>query len=147
MILGIISDTHGLLRPEAVAKLQGVDHIIHAGDVGKGEIISTLEDIAPVTVVRGNVDPPGAWPDRAEVTIKGVRFFITHRIEDVSTSDRATDVIVVGHSHKPRIEQHGSVLELNPGSAGPKRFALPITLATVTFATGTPRFEIHTLVR
>lgn len=145
MILGIISDTHGLLRPEALAALRGVDHIVHAGDVGHGDIVTALADLAPLTVVGGNVDPRGAWPERAELTFDALRIVVRHRIEDIESADRQ-DVVIVGHSHKPRVEQKGATLEVNPGSAGPRRFSLPITLATLVVVEGAPRVEIIRLL-
>ncbi|MCP1912478.1 putative phosphoesterase [Bradyrhizobium elkanii] len=123
--IGIISDTHGLLRPEAKRGMTGVDHIIHAGDIGRPEIVDALRRIAPVTAIRGNVDS-GEWareyPDTDLVRLAGKSIYILH---DVKTLQAATgagiDVIVSGHSHVPRIDMVGGVLYLNPGSAGPRR--------------------------
>jgi uncharacterized protein len=133
-LLGIISDTHGLLRPQAIAALRGADLIIHAGDIGTPEIIDALHDIAPTHVVRGNIDG-GKWarhlPQSAVVEIGELRLFVLHQIADLAL-DPATAghaAVVFGHSHVPSIETRNGVLFLNPGSAGPRRFKLPVTLA------------------
>lgn len=148
--LGIISDTHGLLRPEAVAALAGVDAIVHAGDVGSLDVLTALSAIAPVTAVRGNVDvEPWAsvLPERASLMFEGVRIFVCHRLQDVLAADRtAHDVVVVGHSHKPVSAHDGGVLVVNPGSAGPRRFSLPITLALMTVVEGVPTVALRTLL-
>ena len=132
--MGVISDNHGLLRPEAVDALQGSELIIHAGDVGKPEILDELRKIAPVVEVRGNVDG-GIWaqglPQSRTVEIGGVRIFVIHNIDDLSVDAAAAGYIAVisGHSHRPSSVQKNGVLFLNPGSAGPKRFNLPANLA------------------
>ncbi|MDM0017235.1 metallophosphoesterase family protein [Variovorax saccharolyticus] len=134
MRIGVISDTHGLLRPEALAFLQGSDRIVHGGDIGGPEILDALSAIAPLTVVRGNNDG-AAWadgvPDTALLEVGGLRLFAIHdlaqlRIDPVAAGIR---VVVSGHSHRPLAEQRGPVLYLNPGSAGPRRFKLPISVA------------------
>ena len=136
MRIGIISDTHGLLRPEAVERLAGVDHIIHAGDIGQPEVISGLRKIAPVTAVRGNVDK-GEWaagyPQTELVKLGGRFFYVLHNLAELDLDPAAAgiDVVVSGHSHRPRIETIDGVVYLNPGSAGPRRFSLPIALATL----------------
>ena len=136
MRIGIISDTHGLLRPEAVERLAGVDHILHAGDIGRPDVIENLRKIAPTTAVRGNVDQD-AWaatyPLTARVTLGGRCFHVLHNFAelDIDPAAAGIDVIVSGHSHRPRIEAIDGVLYLNPGSAGPRRFSLPIALATL----------------
>jgi putative phosphoesterase len=136
MKIGIISDTHGLLRPEAVERLAGVDHIIHAGDIGRPDVIADLRRIAPVTAVRGNVDS-GEWAaafPRTELVKLGGRFFyVLHNLAELDLDPAAAgiDVVVSGHSHQPRIETVDGVVYLNPGSAGPRRFSLPIALATL----------------
>jgi putative phosphoesterase len=136
MKIGIISDTHGLLRPEAVERLAGVDHIIHAGDIGRPDVISDLRRIAPVTAVRGNVDS-GEWaasyPRTERVTLGGRSFYVLHNLAELDLDPTAAgiDVVVSGHSHQPRIETVDGVVYLNPGSAGPRRFSLPIALATL----------------
>jgi uncharacterized protein len=135
-IIGVISDTHGLLRPEAVEALQGSELIIHAGDVGKPEILDGLRKIAPVAAIRGNVDH-GIWaqglPQTRTVEIGGVRIFIIHNIDDLSI-DAAADgyaAVISGHSHQPSAVEKNSVLFLNPGSAGPRRFNLPVSAAVL----------------
>ena len=136
MKIGVISDTHGLLRPEAVERLAGVDHIIHAGDIGAAEVIEGLRRIAPVTAIRGNVDR-GAWaaeyPQTEFVKLGGRFFYVIHDVNELDLDPVAggIDVVVSGHSHRPKIETVDGVLYLNPGSAGPRRFTLPIALATL----------------
>jgi putative phosphoesterase len=147
--IGIISDTHGLLRPEAEQRLADVDHIVHAGDIGRPEIVDALRRIAPVTAIRGNVDS-GEWAreyaDTKLVSLAGRSIYILHDLKTLHMGDRAgIDVIVSGHSHIPKIETIGGVLYLNPGSAGPRRFRLPITLATLEVTPGSLRPEIHYL--
>ena len=137
MKIGIISDTHGLLRPEAVAALEGSQHILHAGDVGHPEILDALARIAPVTAIRGNIDdygPCAELPETEAVQIAGKLFYLVHSLRDLDINPKIAGVacVVTGHSHKPLFEVQGGVLYLNPGSAGPRRFGLPITLATVT---------------
>ena len=133
--IGVISDTHGLLRPEAVDALRGVAMILHAGDIGKPEIIEELKKLAPVAAVRGNNDV-GDWalnfPDRRLIEISGVPIYMLHDVKefDASREDAAgARVIVAGHSHKPIVSERDGVLYLNPGSAGPRRFKLPVTVA------------------
>src|SRR5262245_47030355 len=142
MQIGIISDTHGLMRPQALGALAGSDLIIHAGDVGKPEVLRALEQLAPTFAVRGNVDH-GPWsellPELLDVPVGGLRFRVLHRMSDLRL-DPATeriDAVICGHSHKPAIEWRGDVLFLNPGSAGPRRFKLPITVARVRVAGST----------
>ena len=145
--IGIISDTHGLLRPEAERGLTGVNHIIHAGDIGRPEIVDALRRIAPVTAIRGNVDS-GEWareyPDTKRVRLAGKSIYVLHDLKRLRADPGAgTDVIISGHSHVPKIHTVGGVLYLNPGSAGPRRFKLPITLATLEVTPGGMRPEIH----
>ena len=134
--VGVISDTHGLLRPEAVEALQGSELIIHAGDVGKPEILDDLRKIAPVEAIRGNVDT-GIWaqglPQTRTVEIGEVRIFVIHNIDDLSIDAAAAGfaAIVSGHSHRPSAVQKNGVLYLNPGSAGPRRFNLPVSVASL----------------
>jgi putative phosphoesterase len=136
MKIGIISDTHSLLRPEAVERLAGVDHIIHAGDIGRPDVISDLRRIAPVTAVRGNIDG-GEWaagyPQTELVKLGGRLFYVLHNLAELDLDPIAAgiDVVVSGHSHQPKIETVDGVVYLNPGSAGPRRFSLPIALATL----------------
>ncbi|TYL86206.1 metallophosphoesterase family protein [Bradyrhizobium rifense] len=147
--IGIISDTHGLLRPEAERGLTGVDHIIHAGDIGRPEIVDALRRIAPVTAIRGNVDSGGwarEYPDTKLLRLAGKSIYVLHDLKTVQADLGAgIDVIVSGHSHMPKIDTVGGVLYLNPGSAGPRRFKLPITLATLEVTSEGMRPEIHDL--
>ena len=135
--IGLISDTHGLVRPEALAALAGVERVLHAGDVGRHEVLDALARIAPVLAVRGNVDH-GPWaaalPPHLTTEIGGVRIHILHILEDLSLDPVAAgvDVVVYGHSHVPSIETRAGVLYVNPGSAGPRRFQLPTTIAELT---------------
>lgn len=150
MRIGIISDTHGLLRPEAVDALRGVDHIIHAGDIGRPEVIDGLRALAPTTAVRGNVDRgewAAAYPQTAFVTLGGRSLYVLHnRAElDLDPAAAGIDVVVSGHSHQPKIETVDGVLYLNPGSAGPRRFTLPIALATLELLADAMRPCIHDL--
>lgn len=147
--IGIISDTHGLLRPEAERGLAGVDHIIHAGDIGRPEIVDGLRRIAPVTAIRGNVDN-GEWareyPDTKLVRLAGKSIYVLHDLKTLQADLGAgIDVIVSGHSHVPKIDTVGGVLYLNPGSAGPRRFKLPITLAMLEVSLEGMRPDIHDL--
>jgi len=137
MRIGVISDTHGLLRPEALAALAGVEHILHAGDVGDISILASLRGIAPVTAIRGNVDGYGECaelPETEAVELDGRLFYLVHSVYDLDLNPVTAKVAVVvsGHSHKPGTERKGGVLYLNPGSAGPRRFSLPVTVAIVT---------------
>ena len=132
--IGVISDTHGLLRPEALVFLSGSDHIVHAGDVGDPAILDALAAVAPVTAIRGNVDTD-PWaarlPEAARVTIGGVTIYVLHDLAalDIKPHARGIRVVMYGHSHKPSVTERDGVLYLNPGSAGPRRFRLPITAA------------------
>jgi uncharacterized protein len=149
--IGVISDTHGLLRPEAEQHLAGVDHIIHAGDIGRPEVIGRLREIAPVIAIKGNVDK-GRWaqlhPETETVRLGDHAIHILHDIHDLQfdPASRGISVVISGHSHEPLIETRGGVLYLNPGSAGPRRFNLPITLATLDLTTSGPRALLHRLV-
>ena len=131
--VGVISDTHGLLRPEAVAALRGVDRIVHAGDIGSADVLDTLAAIAPVTAVRGNNDH-GAWakriPETAVVDLGAARLYMIHDVKelDVDPGVAGFAAVISGHSHRPRQEERYGVLYFNPGSAGPRRFTLPISL-------------------
>jgi len=136
MRIGVISDTHGLLRPEALAALAGVEHILHAGDVGDIGILEALREIAPVTAIRGNVDVSGACaelPATEFVELGGRGFYLVHSVHDLDLKPESAgiDVVVSGHSHQPGIEMRGGVMYLNPGSVGPKRFRLPVSVAIV----------------
>ena len=145
--LGVISDTHGLLRPQAVTALRGCDLIIHAGDVGNAEVINGLSDIAPTFAIRGNVDK-GTWAARLPPTniveVGALMFYVLHNIAelDLDPLTAGFTAVVFGHSHQPSIETRDGVLYLNPGAAGPRRFRLPVTLARVTVVGGQMRPEI-----
>lgn len=146
MKIGIISDTHGLLRPEAVAALQGCELIIHAGDIGKPEILERLAAIAPLKVVRGNNDMGLPWAehiaDHLRFDLDGWPVLLVHDMADVpALLDERVKLVITGHSHKPLIEWRGERLYLNPGSAGRRRFKLPVTLAVLE--TGTALIEPH----
>jgi uncharacterized protein len=149
--IGIISDTHGLLRPEAERLLADVDHIVHGGDIGRPEVVAALRRIAPVTAIRGNVDT-GDWArEFAEtecVRLAGRSIFVLHDLKALRIDPAATgiDVVVSGHSHVPKIGTVDGVLYLNPGSAGPRRFKLAITLVTLDLAQDALRPVIHELV-
>jgi putative phosphoesterase len=137
--VGILSDTHGLLRHEAVAALTGSDFIVHAGDVGDPAILAALGELAPVTAVRGNVDVQpwaDALPDTDVVEIGGHRLYVLHDLHrlDLDPVAAGVDAVVFGHFHRPLIERHEGVLFLNPGSCGPRRFDLPVTLLRLTIA-------------
>ena len=130
--IGLISDTHGLLRPQAVAVLRGSDYIVHAGDIGNAQILDQLGEIAPVTAVRGNNDH-GNWaaaiPERAVLEAHGSRIYVLHSLAQLDAASAVQySAIVSGHSHRPRKDRRGSVLYVNPGSAGPRRFGLPVSL-------------------
>ena len=137
--IGIISDTHGLLRPEAVEALAGVNYILHAGDVGDIAILETLRSIAPVTAIRGNVDVSGACarlPATEVVELGGCLFYLLHAIQDLDVVPAAAGIsaIVYGHSHRAEVQERDGVVYVNPGSAGPKRFQLPVTMARAVVA-------------
>ena len=151
MLIGVISDTHGLLRPEALDAFAGVEHIIHAGDIGSPDIVPKLAEIAPVTAIRGNVDTQ-AWaqdlPAWEVVTLAGRTIYVIHDLGDLDLDPAAAgfDMVVSGHSHMPKIETRQGVVYLNPGSAGPRRFRLPITIATVDLAAEPLRPMIRQIV-
>lgn len=135
--VGVISDTHGLLRPEAIDALQGSDYIVHGGDIGKQSVIDSLAEIAPVTAVRGNVDKgelASLYPHDEVLQVDNFFIYTIHIIDELNLDPAAAGfhVVVYGHSHKSKIETKNGVLYLNPGSAGPRRFSLPITLAKLT---------------
>ena len=136
LVLGLISDTHGLLREAALEALRGSGLIVHAGDVGNEKVIRALEAIAPVVAVRGNVDTSG-WtarlPETATAQFGNANLYVVHRIEDLDPKQTPAGVnlVVYGHSHKPHEEKRDGVLYINPGSAGPRRFKLPISVAKI----------------
>ena len=145
MEIGVISDTHGLLRPEALRALAGVDHIVHAGDIGTPAVLEALAAIAPVTAVRGNNDRD-AWarkiPETATVELGGARVLVIHDRKELRAVPPGIACVIAGHSHKPLAETAGGVLFLNPGSAGPRRFSLPISVARLRIVRGKPAAEI-----
>jgi putative phosphoesterase len=148
--IGVISDTHGLLRPEALAALRGSDQIIHAGDIGSPEILQQLAAIAPVSAVRGNVDK-GSWAlnlhESEVLEVGGVSIYVLHDIAQLDLKPAASgfDVIVYGHSHVPKQEERNGVLYFNPGSAGPRRFKLPVSLGRLVVKNDEVRGELITL--
>jgi uncharacterized protein len=134
MRIGVISDTHGLLRPEALQGLQGADHILHAGDVGAPGILNALRRLAPVTAIRGNIDEGGPCqhlPPTELVELGGHHIYMLHDANKLDLNPEAAEIsaVIAGHSHKPLVEWRRGVLFLNPGSAGPRRFQLPVTFA------------------
>lgn len=137
--IGVISDTHGLVRPEALRALAGADLIVHAGDVGGPDVLEALRAVAPVVAVRGNNDR-GAWAkalaDTEVVESGGRSLYVLHDLKELDLDPRAAgyDAVIAGHSHQPRIERRDGVLYLNPGSAGPRRFRLPIAVAWLAVA-------------
>ena len=151
MKIGLISDTHGLLRPEALDALAGVEAIIHAGDIGTAGIIEELRRVAPVHAVRGNNDR-GPWarklPLRLDLRLGGSRILVLHDINEVSLDPQEDriDVVVSGHSHKPGVVQRDGLLLVNPGSAGPRRFKLPVTIGYLYVADQAARAQIQDLL-
>lgn len=151
MKIGLISDTHGLVRPEALQALAGVDRIIHAGDVGGANVIEALSGLAPVDVVRGNndKDPWGAkLPSWLALEFEGVGIHVLHDVTEIDVDPAAAGfhVVIAGHSHKPVIAERDGVLFVNPGSAGRRRFSLPVTVGYLMVAAGTARAEIRSLL-
>ena len=142
--IGVISDTHGLLRPEAIAALSGSDHIIHAGDIDDPEILDQLAKIAPVTAVRGNVDH-GAWANKLPHTnvleVGSVAIYVLHKLQDLDLKPEAAgfSAVIYGHTHVPKQETKHGVLYFNPGSAGPRRFRLPVSVGKLSIE----KDEIH----
>lgn len=150
MVIGVISDTHGLLRPEALSALKGSNYIIHAGDIGDPAILEKLTEIAPVTAVRGNVDH-GTWtrkiPSTNVLEVNNISIYILHRIDDLDLKPEAAGfaAVVYGHSHIPKQEIRNGVLYFNPGSAGPKRFNLPVSVGKFVINDSTITTEINEL--
>jgi len=147
MLIGVISDTHGLLRPEAQVALAECEHILHSGDVGDAAILDSLRKIAPVTAIRGNVDTSGACaelPETEMVELGGVVFYLVHSVNwlDLDPVAAGVQVVVSGHSHKPSVERKNGVVYLNPGSAGPRRFSLPVSVGLITVSGGTVQARI-----
>jgi uncharacterized protein len=149
-LIGLISDTHGLVRPEARVALTGVDRIIHAGDICNAEVLDELESIAPVLAVRGNNDR-GAWTTTLHETetlvVDGVRIHVVHDLAlmDIDPKAEGVDVVISGHSHRPLMKMDGPVLYVNPGSAGPKRFKLPISVGYLEVDGGRAKVRLKTL--
>ena len=151
MKIGVISDTHGLLRPQAVAALEGVDHVLHAGDIGDLAILDALRKIAPVTAIRGNIDNHQSFrhlPETEAVKLDGKLFYLIHDVKQLDLKPEAAGMaaVISGHSHKPAIEWKNGVLFFNPGSAGQRRFSLPISLGFITIANGPLQASTQTLV-
>ena len=149
-LIGVISDTHGLLRPEALEALRGSHHIVHAGDVGAPEILADLGLIAPLTVVRGNIDK-AAWartlPESELLEVGGVSIYVLHDLAQLDLQLKAAGIaaVISGHSHIPKQEMRDGVLYFNPGSAGPRRFKLPISVGKLTIENGTIQAQIFEL--
>ena len=149
-VVGLISDTHGLLRPEAVRALRGVDRIVHAGDIGDPGILDALGELAPVTAVRGNNDRDHRFagvPETASLAAGGARIFVLHDVHELAFDPAAEGyaAVIAGHSHAPRVERRGGVLFVNPGSAGPRRFSLPIAVARLYVRAGHLRATVREL--
>ncbi len=149
-LVGLISDTHGLLRPEAIRALQGSELIVHAGDVGNAAVLHGLRAVAPVAAVRGNIDT-GTWakglPRTETLQVDQVSLHVIHDLTQLDTLPEAAgfQVVVSGHSHQPSIEQRNGVLFVNPGSAGPRRFNLPVSLALLSVQGTSAHAELVTL--
>ena len=146
-IVGVISDTHGLMRPEALAALEDADLIVHAGDFGTAEVLQALQRIGPVFAVRGNIDrdvPVTAFPTTQVVEVEGTHLYVLHDLIELDLDPAAADfqVVVFGHTHQPSVMTNRGVLYLNPGSAGPRRFRLPVTVAKLRIGDGRPQAEI-----
>jgi putative phosphoesterase len=145
--IGVVSDTHGLLRPQAVEALRGSDRILHAGDVGAPEILEALKQIAPIIAIRGNVDT-APWATTLPLTevleVNGVSIYMLHDLAQLDLKPQAAGfrVVVYGHSHKPKIEERNGVLYFNPGSAGPRRFSLPVSVGKLTVTAGQVNTEL-----
>jgi len=146
-VIGVISDTHGLLRPEAIEALRGSDHIIHAGDVGAPKTLEKLSTIAPVTAIRGNIDK-GDWarglPETQVIELGGVLIYVLHDLHQLDLKPKAAgfSVVVSGHSHVPKNEIHDGVLYFNPGSAGLRRFKLPVSIGRLFVKNRSVRGEV-----
>jgi len=146
-VVAVVSDTHGLLRPEVFKHLNGVDRIIHAGDIGAPNVLEKLQSLAPLDAIRGNNDK-GTWaeaiPETLFLEIRGHQIHVLHDLNQIDLSPAAAGMAVVisGHSHKPVVEEHDGVLFINPGSLGPRRFRLPIALAKLYITAESVRAEI-----
>ena len=150
-VIGIISDTHGLLRPEAVAALRGSEVILHAGDVGSEEVLERLREVAPVVAVRGNIDT-ASWADQLPITTTveagEQRIWMLHKIGNLRAhaAPRETGMVIYGHSHQPASQTKAGVIYLNPGSAGPRRFQLPVSVVRVDFGVNPPEIRFLDLL-
>lgn len=151
-LVGVISDTHGVLRPQAAQALRGVELIIHAGDIGHPRVLTALEEIAPVQAVRGNTDR-GEWARRLPLSrwleVGGARLYVLHELQALDQTWRPRprfQAVIYGHSHQPRLARQDGVLYLNPGSAGPRRFTLPVTLALLRVQEGRLQAEVVNLL-
>jgi uncharacterized protein len=150
-VIGLVSDTHGLLRPEAIKALTGADLILHAGDIGTREVLERLQSLAPVVAVRGNNDR-GDWanaiPERQVTQVGSVSIYMLHDLNEIDVNPVAADfqVVVSGHTHQPLIERREGVLFVNPGSAGPRRFRLPVSVARLVIDGSNVRGEVVALV-
>ncbi len=147
LLIGVISDTHGILRPEAIKALEGSDIIIHAGDIGASEVLEALHRLAPVAAVKGNVDRSG-WarnlPETQVVEVGEMRLYVLHDVHalDLDPGAAGFHAVIFGHTHSPHLERRNGVLYLNPGSAGPRRFTLPTTVARLKVTGNTLDVEI-----
>ena len=147
LLIGVISDTHGLLRPEAVEALRGARHIIHAGDVGSPDILGRLSEIAPVTAVRGNIDRD-VWarvlPETEVIELGGISVYVLHDLARLDLKPEAAgfSAVISGHTHRPQQERRDGVLYFNPGSAGPRRFKLPVSVGRLVIQHGKVRGEL-----
>jgi uncharacterized protein len=148
--IGLIADTHGLLRPEARAALAGVERIIHAGDICNAQVLDQLCEIAPVLAVRGNNDH-GAWAsalhETETLTVGGATLHVVHDLNELALDPREAgiDAVICGHSHRPMLKMDGGVLFVNPGSAGPRRFRLPISVGFLDIVDGVPKARLQAL--
>jgi putative phosphoesterase len=150
MNIGVISDTHGLLRPEALAALRESDHIVHAGDIGSSEILDALSKLAPVTAIRGNIDVE-PWAQQLPTTnvaeLDSALFYVLHDLKSLDLNPRAAGfaAVISGHSHVPKVEWREGILFFNPGSAGPRRFKLPISVGRIRLENSRLTPELITL--
>ena len=150
-VIGLIADTHGLMRPQALETLKGSDLIVHAGDIGKPEVIESLKALCPVRAIKGNNDA-GAWakalPETESIESGAVRLFVIHNVKELDgdPSLRGYQVVISGHSHKPSVSNHQGVLYVNPGSAGPRRFKLPVAVAKLCIRGSQVKAEIIELI-
>jgi putative phosphoesterase len=150
LLVGVVSDTHGLLRPEVLDALAGCDHILHAGDVGDAEILRQLKNLAPVFAVRGNTDrrgPTSELPLTQVIELGGLHLYMLHEINKLDLKPAAAGfaAVIYGHSHSPAAETRGKVLYFNPGSCGPRRFSLPVSLGLLRIRAGKLEAELVTL--